>query len=322
MTIGRYPTPTEPLFALSKPQSELWIKRDDLSGEAYGGNKVRKLEYILEKAKSRDKKRIVTVGAAGSHHVLATTLYASRVDLQVEAVLVPQPRTAHAVDNLRAGVGLGLRAHAVKSVRDIPKLLPTVIRRDGLFVPPGGSNITGTLGYLDGALELADAIQTGCCPRFDAIVVALGSGGTAAGILAGVVSRNLDIDVIGVRIVEPHLSGRAQVIALSMATSRAARLPIYPKRYLERFKVDGRWLGRGYGHFTEAGERATRIAADHGILLDPTYTAKAFAAALDFIDNGRYRRILYWHTLSSAPLTPLLENAPQKLDRGLRSLFV
>lgn len=322
--IGRYPTPVEKLDALSTGASELWVKRDDRSGEAYGGNKIRKLERILEQAKRKGARRILTVGAAGSHHVLATTLHGTRMGLRVGAVLTPQPRTPHVVDNLRAAVGLGLEAYAARSIVDVARRVVEVRERGDLLVPPGGSNLTGTQGYIDAAHELALDIREGRLPSPDAIVVALGSGGTAAGILAGLVHEGLSARLVAVRIVEPVLSGRWRLLALAMAASRAASISVQPVRLARQLEVDGRWLGAGYGHPTEAGERALAIAKEQGLKLDPTYTAKTFAAALDLVASGKYRRVLYWHTLSSAPLEPLLENAPREdeLPAELRALFV
>ncbi|MDP9149111.1 MAG: pyridoxal-phosphate dependent enzyme, partial [Myxococcota bacterium] len=116
LRLGRYPTPVERValsFVRPSDEAELWIKRDDRTHEVVGGNKVRKLEWLLADARSRGARRLVTAGAAGSHHVLATTYFGRREGFDVEAVLVPQPRTAHVVDVLRASLGLGLRPFAV-----------------------------------------------------------------------------------------------------------------------------------------------------------------------------------------------------------------
>ena len=102
MQIGVYPTPVQRLPGALGPGRDLWVKRDDLTSPRYGGNKVRKLERVLEDARARGVRKLVTVGAAGSHHVLATAIYAPDFGIEVEAVLVPQPRTMHVVDNLRA----------------------------------------------------------------------------------------------------------------------------------------------------------------------------------------------------------------------------
>lgn len=322
--IGRYPTPVEKLETPSSGSSELWVKRDDRSGEAYGGNKIRKLERILEQARRTGARRIITVGAAGSHHVLATTLHGKRMGLRVAAVLTPQPRTPHVVDNLRAAIGLGLEAHAARSFADVARRVVTLRERGDLLVPPGGSSLTGTQGYIDAAHELALDIEAGKLPPPDAIVVALGSGGTAAGLLAGIVHEGLSARLVAVRIVEPMLSGRWRLLALALAASRAAGIPLQPGKMARQVVVDGRWLGAGYGHPTEAGERAMEMAQARGLKVDPTYTAKTFAAALDLVTRGTYRRVLYWHTLSSAPLEPLLANAPreEELPAELRALFV
>ncbi|MGH7437038.1 MAG: pyridoxal-phosphate dependent enzyme, partial [Polyangiaceae bacterium] len=106
--IGAYPTPVERLSPLSTDRSVLWVKRDDLTSPEYGGNKVRKLERILEHARARGARRIITIGAAGSHHVLATTYHGRKAGLEVEAVLVPQPGTPHVVEVLRASLAAGL----------------------------------------------------------------------------------------------------------------------------------------------------------------------------------------------------------------------
>ena len=320
--IGRYPTPVGKLDETST--TELWVKRDDRTGEAYGGNKVRKLEHILEQARASGVRRIITVGAAGSHHVLATTLYGTKMGLRVAAVLTPQPRTQHVVDNLRAGVGLGLEVHTARSMPEVARRVLAIRRPGDLVVPPGGSSPTGTQGYIDAARELALDIRENRLPPPDAIVVALGSGGTAAGLLAGLVREGLSAKLYAIRIVDPVMMGRVRLLALTMAAGRVAGFALNPARLARQVEVDTRWLGPGYGHPTEAGERAMRIAREKGLMLDATYTAKTFAAALDLVERGRYRRVLYWHTLSSAPLEPLLEGAPkeEELPRELRALFL
>src|SRR6185437_5602609 len=113
IVVGHYPTPLEPLPQLSRPGSALWVKRDDLTHPLYGGNKVRKLERILAEARKKGATRLVTVGAVGSHHVLATTIFGTQAGFEVEAVLVPQPRTAHVVANLRADLAHHLQPFPV-----------------------------------------------------------------------------------------------------------------------------------------------------------------------------------------------------------------
>jgi 1-aminocyclopropane-1-carboxylate deaminase/D-cysteine desulfhydrase-like pyridoxal-dependent ACC family enzyme len=321
--IGQYPTPVQRLTLLSTDRCELWVKRDDLTHDAYGGNKVRKLEHILERARERSARRIVTFGTAGSHHVLATTLHAKRAGFEVAAILTPQHRTDHAVKNLRAALALRLQAIPTSSMALAPVVLSTVLRQGDFVVGPGGSTLHGTLGYVDAAFELARQIDDGEIPAPDLIVVALGSAGTAAGLLAGLVASKVGgalraTQLVGVRVVSPVLMGRRRTLALSFRAAHHRKLDVSWGELGARFTIESTFLGAGYGQASPAGDRATGLAEREGLRLDPTYTAKTFAAALDRVENGAFARVLYWHTLSSAPLEPTLIHAPElppELDR-------
>jgi 1-aminocyclopropane-1-carboxylate deaminase/D-cysteine desulfhydrase-like pyridoxal-dependent ACC family enzyme len=321
--LGRYPTPVQALPTLSAPGSDLWVKRDDLSHEVYGGNKVRKLEYLLAEKRAAGKKRIVTVGAAGSHHVLATSYFGRLAGFAVEAVLVPQPRTEHVVEVLRASLALGMRPFPVRSWASVPLALARRIADGASVIPVGGSNVAGTMGYVDAARELGVQIENGALPEPDVCVVALGSGGTAAGLAAGFAKLRLKTRVVGVCVSKPIALSRA--LAVHLARSSARRSGVDDLGDVRRhLTFDARFLGAGYGHATIAGEEATRDAARAGIVLDPTYTAKAFAAALWHVRARRASRVLYWHTLSSAPIRPLMIGAVEErmLGSDLRALFV
>jgi 1-aminocyclopropane-1-carboxylate deaminase/D-cysteine desulfhydrase-like pyridoxal-dependent ACC family enzyme len=331
--IGRYPTPVQRLSSLSTDDGELWVKRDDLTNDAYGGNKVRKLEHILERARQRSARRILTFGAAGSHHVLATTLHGRRAGFDVAAILTPQPRSEHAVGNLRVALSLGLEPIRAPSMALAPVVLATVVRQGDFVVGPGGSTLDGTLGYVDAAFELAEQIEDGVLPVPDAIVVALGSGGTAGGLLAGMTgakpagapSASLgpslqETRLIAVRIVSPVLMGRQRALLLAWRAARHRRLDVSWNDLAARLVVEPNFLGGGYAQATAAGDRATDLAERAGLALDSTYTAKAFAAALDLVEKARFPCVLYWHTLSSARLEPMLEGAPL-LPAELARLF-
>lgn len=308
--IGTYPTPVHALPALSTAKCELWVKRDDQTGEAYGGNKVRKLEHILEAARKKGATRVVTVGAVGSNHVLATTIYGRRAGFRVAAILTPQPRTEHVVNNIRAGLALGLEVLPVSGLLTLPNAVKAIRQKGDYFVGPGGSSVLGSTGYVDAVRELLDQIAQGAAPAPDALVVALGSAGTAAGLLAGVVGLKLPAKVVGVRVVSPVLMGKWRAIALASRVARRVSLDAPRGALSQAFELAGGYLGKGYGHATEAGERALAIGREHDLSLDPTYTAKTFAAALDLVESGRYRRVLYWHTLSSVSLAGILATAP------------
>lgn len=319
VAIGRFPTPVEEASPLSVPGHELWIKRDDRSNADYGGNKVRKLERVLGELKARGVTRIVTVGAAGSHHVLATTLFGGRAGVAVEAVLVPQPASPHVVDVLRASIALGLRAIPVHARAMIPLAVAARVARGASFVPIGGSSTGGAMGYFDAAREIAAQVRAGEMPEPDVCVVALGSGGTAAGLAAGFEAEGMRTRVAGVCVSQPAGLVTFATRRLARACARRARLTASEAE--RRLAFDHRFLGDGYGWATPEGDAATRDARDVDLTLDATYTAKAFAAALWHVRARRSRRVLYVHTLSSASMAPLLEGTDlASLPAAVRSL--
>ncbi len=321
LPLGRYPTPVRRCESLDVHGGELWIKDDGGTASLYGGNKVRKLEYVLAAARARGARRIVTVGAGGSHHVLATTLYARANGMATAAVLWPQPWSAHAEATLRAALGAGLDASAVGSRAGAALGVARVLSHGDYLVPPGGSSPTGTLGYLAALRELAQQIRSREAPEPDVIVVPFGSGGTAGGILAGVVREGLKSRVIAVDVAIGSVVGTALVLALARAAVRADGGSAELSRLARRITVERRYLGAGYGHPIAAGTRATAHARAHGLALDPTYTAKTFAAALDLARGSPRQVVLYWHTLSTRPLEPLLADAPSALPPALARLL-
>src|SRR5688572_17113709 len=151
--------------ASAAAQRNLWVKRDDLTCTTYGGNKVRKLEFLIGDALAKGCDTIITTGAAGSHHVLATTLFARKHGLAVHAVLVPQPWTGHVEENLRCDLAGGAVIHPVKSFARVgPKMLGLATRmrmrgRKPYLVGPGGSSPVGALGYVEAGIELARQID-------------------------------------------------------------------------------------------------------------------------------------------------------------------
>lgn len=292
----------------------MWIKRDDRSAEPYGGNKVRKLERLFEEASAQGKRRILTLGAAGSHQVLATAIYGRARGFEVEAVLVPQPSTSHARVNLSIALGHGLVAHAASAWALAPPVVAAHLARDVYFVPLGGSNVTGSLGYVDAARELAAQIREGVLPEPDVAVVALGSGGTAAGLAAGFEEQNLRTRVVGVAI--SHPARLLSVMAHRLTRDVAKAIGVSPARAAARLEVDRAWVGRGYGYATPEVDAALAGGAKLGVVLDPTYTAKAFACARE---RAKTARVLFWHTLSTLPLEGLpREELPPNLARLLR----
>jgi D-cysteine desulfhydrase len=281
------PTPLEHI-------DSLWVKRDDLTDAHYGGNKVRKLRYLLEEAKAKGAKRLLTIGAAGSHHVLATVVHGRRAGFDVQAVLVPQIRTEHASHNLRAGVSLGLEVFPAANYVSAAAQLAWR-RRDPhtYYIPLGGSSVQGSRGYVDAAEELANQVKGATQPSL--IVVATGSGGTAAGLAVGVVKAGLGARVLGVAISRPTVVLEWMVRRLIRKLSR--EVGVDSGLALSRFSLIDSAVGAGYGERTEQGDLALRWGEEHGLRLDPTYTAKACGYARQIA--GSSEPVLYWHTLSA-----------------------
>ena len=317
------PTPVERLDALSDVTgSALWVKRDDLSAELYGGNKVRKLEFLLADARRRGCKSIVTTGAYGSHHVLATSLFGAHWNFNVHAVLVAQPWTPHVEENLRCVLGAGTEVHRAPAwpivATKTASLLAGLTAR-GLSpyrIPHGGSSVVGTLGYVEAGLELAGQIDSGAMPEPSAIFVALGSGGTVAGLSVGLAAYGFTTPVIGVRVTPRLVCNRAVVVNLINGTVRYLRnidrsFPDVAKGAGRLLNVYSGHYGGGYGVVDGATTDALLRAKQSGLELDPTYTGKAFAAFISAAASGRHgRQLLFWNTLSSADLGPLLAVAP------------
>ena len=319
--LGNYPTRVDRLDALSTQRATLWVKRDDESSPLYGGNKVRKLEHLLAAARDKGRSKILTMGAAGSHQVVATAVYGKAHGFAVEAILVPQPSSEHGRENLRVALAHGLVATVSPAWSLAPPLLATRWERDAYFIRLGGSSPLGSLGFVSAARELAGQVERGELPEPDVIVVAVGSGGTAAGLAVGLERAGMKTRVLGVAVSSPvpllaHLAKRlAQQTAMEAGLPPAAGV-----RASKRIEVSGAWLGKGYGHATEGGAAAMVAAASVGIMLDATYTAKAFAAAVSLVRAGSCANVLFWHTLSSAPVLAhdAREPLPPKLDRLFR----
>jgi D-cysteine desulfhydrase len=330
--LGSYPTPLWQLPGTDQAH-DIWIKDDGRTGNPYGGNKVRKLELLLAAARRRGAKRLLTVGAAGSHHVLATCVYGARVGLGTHAVLTPQPWTEHAEATLRAGLNAGLSATPAGSYLAALAALRRERRPGDFVIAPGGSGTHGTWAYCLAVDELREQLMVQQLPALDAIIVAAGSGSTAAGLLAGILRTGAAKRVIAVQVAPNRALG---ALIIGQAASALWRHDQWRRAFAARraLHVETRFAGDGYGHPTMLGARASELARSFGLELEPTYTAKAFAAVLSWAnatpgDNRgcklqlhRRQTYLYWHTLSAVPLAALLVGAPEKLPCELAHLLL
>jgi D-cysteine desulfhydrase len=337
MALGRFPTPVQRLSRLERVAGThaIWIKRDDRSGPLYGGNKVRKLEFLLPEALQRKKRSLIVLGGIGSHHILATSLYGRELGLKTTALMFRQPFTGHVRRNLLAVASMGVEIHLLPDRAYLPiALLFTYFRglelgtRRPYLVPPGGSSSLGILGYVDAALELAGQIQRGEAPEPDSIFVPVGSCGTMAGLEAGLRIAGIRSRLIGVRVVERAVANRWQIAHLA---NRALRLIRRKGGTLDSIRVKPRdillshdFFGGEYGLPTGAGRRAIHMMKEHeGIDLEPTYTGKALACLLDSAGRrvGSGKVLLFWNTFSSVNLSDRIKsNAVTVLPLPLRRL--
>jgi D-cysteine desulfhydrase len=188
------------------------------------------------------------------------------------------------------------------------------------YVPIGGSTVDGALGYADAALELMHQVACGVLPEPRVVVAPLGSGGTVGGLAAGFAVARARTRVRGITVAEPGVWIARKARRLAAACVR--RLAGDGRVGAPQVDIDDRFLGPGYGHATRQGEDATELAARYGLHLDSTYTAKTFAAVARLgVADGP---VLYWHTLSSAPMAPLLVDTPleTELAEEVRALLL
>lgn len=293
----------------------MWIKRDDACSPVYGGNKVRKLEFLLAEAMRRERRSIVTVGGIGSNHVVATGLFARQLGLKTHAVLVPQPVTPQVRRTLDLCLSLETEILPCSSRFLVPCCLAKARRlADRPYViGPGGSSPLGTLGYVSAGLELGEQIREQSLPEPDDVFIPLGSGGSATGLLIGLALSGLSCRVIGVRVVERLLVNATWVRFLRRRTERLllrSGLPV-PLPRPRPLSVWHRHFGGEYGRVTREAEAAVRLARDtEGLELDTTYTGKTLAALLDYCRGpGRGRRALFWNTHNSRDTSDLLRYA-------------
>ncbi|MFC5185877.1 pyridoxal-phosphate dependent enzyme [Actinomadura harenae] len=292
LRLGDAPTPVRKLTGTGR--DDLWCKDDSGYGSGgWGGNKVRKLEWLLPELRRRGVRTVLTVGATGTNWGLAATLYGRELGIDTVIALVDQPEDEHVREQLRRLRRSGATLHFTRSKPLTMAAAPWLFLRHarGLrlpsYLPAGGSAPIGVLGYVEAGLELGDQVEAGELPEPRCIVTAVGSGGTAAGLALGCALAGLRSQVLAVVVNETlplatvdltRLAGRAAAVL----RRRGAAFDIPPPR-LTSTRAH---LGRGYGHHTTEATAAAQVAEAAGLHLDPVYTAKAFAAALTAAPDG------------------------------------
>jgi D-cysteine desulfhydrase family pyridoxal phosphate-dependent enzyme len=314
LDFGDYPTPLARLDRLSARLGgpEVWVKRDDGLGPGMGGNKTRKLAYLLAEALQQGKRKVVTYGGLQSNHARITA--AACASLGLEAHLIFFERRPDRLDgNLLLDRLFGARLHFFPfgGGSSSNMSLETVIRlvkvaalplagRSAYYIPGGGHNVLGCLGYVKCALELHQQVaEAGLLQRPLTLVTACGTGGTLAGLMAGLALLDSPVQVLGIDVGKlwkgfpASIARLASDICLTLGSPRrfgAADVPL----------IEGRYVGPGYALATAAGQRAMEMTAgSEGILLDPIYTGKAMAGLMDLIEQGRFaagERVIFLHT--------------------------
>jgi len=309
IALARLPTPLECLGGgrwdgFLPEGMTLWIKRDDLSGFGLSGNKVRKLEFVLAKALAEGADTVITCGGLQSNHARATALACAQLGLSCELILRGEPEGIPD-GNLFIDHFCGAHVHAlpVREYRTafdqhLQQLLDA-LRAQGkkpYFIPTGASDGVGIWGYVRASEELlADCEAAGFVP--DAIVHATGSGGTQAGLLAGLALQGRDIPVFGVNVCDDRAYFEHKIAADLADWRERYSPPVMPGP--ESIRIIEGYMAPGYGKTTETLRDVMRQAARRGLLLDPVYSGKAFQGLLQEAQNGclaGMKHIVFVHT--------------------------
>lgn len=309
--LATLPTPLETHRGadLGLPLQSLMIKRDDVSGHLYGGNKVRKLEFLLGEALRVRARGVLTFGVAGSNHALATSIYAQSCGLECHSMLTRQSNAAYVRRNLLAGLHAGAHLLPCNSEEDAAAEASRLISdaRDRgetiVSVRGGGSTPLGCLGFVNAGLELAQQLRQQSLPIPDRIYLALGTVGTAAGLLLGIRLAGLPTGMVAVRVVREDIASPRRFRDLIQGTEQM--LDCAGSCGDEVPEIRHEFIGPGYARFTTEGVAAMGVAhRSLGLKLEGTYTGKAFAALLHDCRQGRLENenVLFWNTYNSRPI--------------------
>lgn len=315
VSLGHLNTPLEPMPRLTALLGgpTLWVKRDDCTGLATGGNKTRKLEFLMADAQVQGADTVITQGATQSNHARQTAAAAAR--LGMKCVVLLEDRTGFRDPNY-LGSGnvflerlMGAPTTTFAAGTDMNRAMQTVaddVRAAGgkpYVIPGGGSNAIGALGYVDCAFEIvAQANARGLV--VDCVVHATGSAGTQAGLVAGFEGMRSGIDVLGIGVRAPREAQEASVFKLASETASLLGMTDAVRR--ERVVANCDYVGDGYGQPTPGMLDAVSLAArTEGLLLDPVYSGKGMAGLIDLVAQGRFTRgqnVVFVHTGGSAAL--------------------
>ena len=325
--LGDLPTPITKLENIGAlfNHPNLYMKRDDLSGaiingtRIFGGNKVRKLEYLLADAQRVHARGVLTAGCAGSNHALATTVYAKLLGLEAHIILAPQINSAIVQRNLLLDKYYGADIMCVLNRTQRCEQFVNFIREysDVYAIPVGGSVPLGCIGYVNAAFELKKQIEQKIVPEPDDIYVAVGSGGTVAGLILGVRAAGIKSKIHAIAVDDDPF----QTIVGNLVQQTTKLLhdidntfPLFTWTPAD-FIITTDFVGVGYGAITPEACEAIKIAKQYErIMFEGTYTAKAFAGFLHDLSNGllKNRTVLFWNTFSIGNFDELTKSVDYK----------
>jgi len=320
-SIGHWPTPVTHLarFGRDLGLPHLYIKRDDLSHPECGGNKIRGIEFLLADALKQRSKSILTMGAAGSHHVARTAWHAAKLGISTTAVLLRQPMAEYVRRNLLLASSVGANLVKANPLTIIPRLaaLRYLIINHPYFIPPGGTTPLTCLGHVNAAFELKQQVDRRELPAPDHIYVPLGSLGTGAGLLLGARLAGLRARLVGVVTSYRWYATAKRVTRLANKTLALMRQfdPSVPQVRVVPADIDivASSLGRGYARFSERSiQLAQQLFALESIDIDGTYAAKVLDGACEFIrvQSAAEQVHVFWNTYHRLQVVP--SNEPLK----------
>jgi len=330
VSLGKLPTPVHKLETLGKliGASNLYIKRDDLCGEI-GGNKVRKLEFTLGEAVAYGAKGVMTWGFAGSNHTCATAFFCNKLGLECHCMHLAQPVTAYLRRNLLLSkyFGADLTLYPTAAVREVAvyqKLRKFKSENKGgefVFIPSGGSNEVGAIGFVNAAFELKEQIAQGSIPEPDYLYVAIGSCATTAGLVLGLKAAGLKTQVMPINIEhdeEMHEHEKKFTMLFQLTNSllhqQDSNFPLFELKP-EDVVINHNFIGEGYAIVSQPAKDAINLLQQtDGIKLDGTYTSKAFAAMLDDIQTKNIgdKVILFWNTYTAGDFADITSKVDYK----------
>ncbi|MEW9921394.1 D-cysteine desulfhydrase [Marimonas sp. MJW-29] len=313
--LGHLPTPLEPMDRLSEHLGgpRFWVKRDDCTGLSSGGNKTRKLEFLMAEAVEQGADTIVTQGATQSNHARQTAAAAARLEMACHLLLEDRTGSNDPQYTLNGNVLLDRLHGATVAKRsggaDMAaemEALADKLRAEGrkpYIIPGGGSNTTGALGYVNCALELDEQTAT-MGLKIDALVHATGSSGTQAGLVAGLAALGSDIHLLGIGVRAPREKQESMVFDLATRTATCIGREGAVRREDVRANCD--YVGAGYGIPTPGMVAAVRLLAElEGLLFDPVYSGKGLDGLIDLTRKGAFdgmENVVFLHTGGSVAL--------------------